>query len=134
MAEEKKTPQEELDQEDQIQEEEELILNKDDIKKMKGGAGSGSVWKNKIAAYLKEHQGVDEITLYDATRPDRLEIPESKKIKNLASQYTYMKDEGMVVIKEEGKIFLVTEPVPGKKNAFRVVDGQRERAKQLLGK
>ena len=93
-------------------------------------ANSGN-WKMQLVNYLKEHQGVDEIKLYDATRPENKDLAVPKKKHNLASQYTYLRDEGYLVIKEDDKIFLLTEPSdkPGECNA---IPGMEKKLQSLL--
>lgn len=83
------------------------------FKEMRKSSSSGN-WKQEIVAYLKANQGVNELKLYNDTRPDRLDISESKKRHNLASQYTYLRDEGYLIKKEDSKVFLLTEVRDGK--------------------
>ena len=106
-----------------------MELNAEQLKKLRGN--SGSTWRTSIVEHLKQHQGINEIELYDATRPDRTDIDVSKKRHNLASQFTYMRDEGYIVKKEDTKCFLLT--VPGKKKGtYDVVPGMEEKVKTLL--
>ena len=98
--------------------------------KLRATSKSGN-WKQDIVQYLKTNQGCDEMSLYNATRPDRLEIPEAKKRHNLASQFTYLRDEGYLVQKQDSKCFLLTEP-SDKPGEFKAVEGQEARLKALL--
>ena len=83
------------------------------FKKMRKTSSSGN-WKQDIISYLRANQGCKELELYAATRQDRMDISESKKKHNLASQYTYLRDEGYLVKKEDSKVFLLTEVKNGK--------------------
>lgn len=83
-------------------------------------------WKWKILSWLKNNQGADDMAIYVATRGHAQD--EAKAKKSLASQYTYLRDEGALVIKDEGKVYVITEPYKG---SIRIIEGQEDRAKQL---
>lgn len=108
---------------------EKMTLTADQMKKIRS-ARKGN-WKASIVEYLKTNNGSDEISIYDATRPDNRDLPKAKKVKNLASQYTYLRDEGYLVTKEEDKVFLLVEPGV-KKGEFNVIEGQEDRIKRFL--
>ena len=65
-------------------------------------ASSEASWKWVILAYLKNNQGCTQKALYKATRTD--DIPEAKMKKNLASQFTYLRDEGAFIENDNGKM------------------------------
>jgi len=71
---------------------------------------TASNWKTQIVAYLKEHNGASSVEIYNATRPDRLEITEAKKIHNVASQLTYLRDEGYILQNEDKQVYLLAAP------------------------
>ena len=98
--------------------------------KLRATSKSGN-WKQDIVQYLKTNQGCDELAMYNATRPDRLEISEAKKRHNLASQFSYLRDEGYLVQKQDSKCYLLTEP-SDKPGEFKAVEGQEARLKALL--
>ena len=106
-----------------------MQLNTDQLKKLRGG--SRSTWRMDIIEYLKSNQGVDKIVLFDATRPDKIDEPVNKKKHNIASQFTYMRDDGYIVKKEDGKCFLLTTP-GSKKGTYDVVKGMEEKVEALL--
>lgn len=106
-------------------------INTDQMKQLRGS--NAKTWKLVIADYLAEHQGTEEIALYNATRPDRLNIPDRQKIKNLASEYTYLKDAGYMLQKEDNKVFLLAKPIPGNKEEFDVLPGMEQRVADALG-
>jgi hypothetical protein len=91
----------------------------------------GGNWKQDIVNYLIKNQGVQELKLYNDTRPDRLDLPENKKKHNLASQYTYLRDEGYLVQKEDDKVFLLTKPSK-EAGRFEAIPGMESRLKALL--
>lgn len=107
-----------------------MKITAEQFNKLRATSKSGN-WKNDIIEYLKANQGVKELKLYNDTRPDRLDISETKKRHNLASQYTYLRDEGYLVQKQEDKVFLLTEPseVAGE---FKAIAGMEQRLKALL--
>jgi formylmethanofuran dehydrogenase subunit A len=105
-----------------------MELTIDQVKKIR--KASASNWKAQIIEYLKAHNGSTDLTLYNATRPDRLDITETKKVHNIASQLTYLRDDGYVVVKEDKNIFLVAEPQGDK---YMVIKGMEKKAQQLLG-
>jgi hypothetical protein len=105
----------------------EMKLTIDQIKKMR--SKSASNWKAQIIEYLKAHNGATDITIYNATRADRLEISETKKVHNMASQLTYLRDDGYVVVKEDKQIFLIAEP---RGNEYVVLKGMERKARQLM--
>ena len=89
-------------------------------------------WKYEIASYLKEHQGTDDITLFDQTRLDSSDWTDKQKKNNIASQYSYLRDEGYIVVKDNDKYYLVTEPKSGKGDIFVVIPGQESRVQAAL--
>ena len=107
-----------------------MTIDAAQFNKLRATSKSGN-WKQDIVQYLKANQGCDEMSLYNSTRPDRLEIPEAKKRHNLASQFTYLRDEGYLVQKQDGKCFLLTEPA-SETGKFKAVTGQEARLKALL--
>ena len=106
-----------------------MKISQDQINKIRK-ASSGN-WKVQLVSYLKDNQGVKELKLYNDTRPDRLDISEAKKRHNLASQYTYLRDEGYLVVKEEDKVFLLTEP-SDKPGEFQAVPGMEKKLQAML--
>ena len=111
--------------------EEPMVINSEQFKKVRGG--SSSTWRTSIISHLKENQGIEEIALYKATYNGNKVTDQVNKIRhNLASQFTYMRDDGYAVVKEDNKVYLLTEPNPGQKGTFLVIKGQEERAKRLL--
>jgi hypothetical protein len=107
-----------------------MKITADQFNKLRTTSKSGN-WKKDIVDYLKGNQGVAELKLYNDTRPDRLDISEAKKRHNLASQYTYLRDEGYLVQKQDDKVFLLTEP-SDKPGEFQAVAGMEQRLKALL--
>ena len=75
---------------------------------------------------MKNNQGATDLEIYQATRGSVED--EAKAKKSLASQYTYLRDEGCLILKEEGKVFAVTEPHKGQ---IRVIPGMESRAKEV---
>ena len=61
---------------------------------------SARPWKFDIIEFLVKRPGnhASDIEIYDGTRPDRLEISEAKKRHNMASQWTYIAQEGVALI------------------------------------
>jgi len=110
---------------------EQIVLDATQFKKVRGG--SSSTWRSSIIAHLKDNQGCDEQSLYTSTYTGNKWTDEPNKVRhNLASQFTYMRDDGYAVVKEDGKVFLLTEPNPGKKGTYLVIKGQESRARRLL--
>lgn len=89
-------------------------------------AGSEASWKWVLLTYLKKNQGCTQKALYKATRAD--DIPEAKMKKSLASQFTYLRDEGAFIENDNGKIYALTEPVNG---SIQLIPGMESRAKRL---
>ena len=89
-------------------------------------ASSEASWKWVLLAYLKNNQGCAQKALYKATRAD--DIPEAKMRKNLASQFTSLRDEGSFIENDNGRIYALTEPVNG---SIQLIPGMESRAKRL---
>ena len=103
-----------------------ITISLKDYAKARKAVAAEASWKWKILTYLKAHQGSADLEIYEATRGPVSE--ESKAKKSLASQYTYLRDEGALILKEEGKVYAITEPHKGD---IRVIPGMEDRAKQL---
>ena len=103
-----------------------ITISLKDFAKARKALAAETSWKWKILTYLKAHQGSADLEIYEATRGPVSEEPKAKK--SLASQYTYLRDEGVLILKEEGKVYAITEPHKG---AIRVIPGMEDRAKQL---
>ena len=67
-------------------------------------------WRQSIVAHLAAEGPKTAIEVYNATRPDRLDISDQKKQHNVASQLAYLSDDGYITIKDEGKIVLIADP------------------------
>lgn len=67
-------------------------------------------WRFSIVEHLKANGPCDDLSLYNATRPDRLQIPDAKKIHNIASQLNYLSNEDYIIIKDNDKRVLVADP------------------------
>lgn len=102
-----------------------ITISLSDFAKARKALAAETSWKWKILTFLKTNQGAKDLDIYRATRGPVTE--EAKAKKSLASQYTYLRDEGALILKEEGKVYVVTEPHKGK---IRVIPGMEERAKQ----
>ena len=103
-----------------------ITISLSDFAKARKALAAEASWKWKILAFLKAHQGSTDMEVYEATRGPASE--EGKAKKSLASQYTYLRDEGALILKEEGSVYVITEPYKGK---IRVIPGMEDRAKQL---
>ena len=103
-----------------------ITLSLTDFAKARKALAAETSWKWKILTYLKNNQGVTDLQVYEATRGPAPE--EAKAKKSLASQYTYLRDEGALVVKEEGKGYVITEPHKG---AIRIIPGMEDKAKQI---
>ena len=103
-----------------------ITISLEDFAKARKALAAETSWKWKILSFLKNNQGATDLQVYEATRGPAPE--EAKAKKSLASQYTYLRDEGALILKEEGKVYAVTEPHKGK---IRVVPGMEDRAKQI---
>ena len=103
-----------------------ITVSIEDFAKARKALGAETSWKWKILTYLKAHQGSEDLEIYEATRGPVSE--EAKAKKSLASQYTYLRDEGAMIVKEDGCVYAVTEPYKGK---IRILPGMEEKAKQL---
>ena len=103
-----------------------ITLSLKDFAKARKALAAETSWKWKILTYLKNNQGVTDLQVYEATRGPAPE--EAKAKKSLASQYTYLRDEGALVVKEEGKVYVITEPHKG---AIRIIPGMEDKAKQI---
>lgn len=71
-------------------------------------------WRERIVKHLTENKcennGSTDLEVYNATRPDRLELSDSKKIKNIASQLTYLRDDGYFLTHNDKKIVVIANP------------------------
>lgn len=103
-----------------------ITISLQDFAKARKALAAETSWKWKILTYLKAHQGSSDIEIYEATRGPVSE--EAKAKKSLASQYTYLRDEGALIRKEDGRVYVITEPYKGE---IRIVPGMEDKAKQL---
>ena len=103
-----------------------ITISLADFAKARKVLAAETSWKWKILTFLKTNQGSTDIQVYEATRGPATEVAKAKK--SLASQYTYLRDEGALILKEEGKVYAITEPHRG---SIRVIPGMEERAKQV---
>jgi hypothetical protein len=103
-----------------------ITISLKDFAKARKALAAETSWKWKILSFLKNNQGATDLQVYEATRGPAPE--EAKAKKSLASQYTYLRDEGALILKEEGKVYAITEPYKG---AIRIVPGMEDKAKQL---
>lgn len=103
-----------------------ITISLADFAKARKVLAAETSWKWKILSWLKNNQGAEDLDIYRATRGPVTE--EAKAKKSLASQYTYLRDEGALIVKEDGRVYAVTEPHKGK---IRVIPGMEERAKQV---
>ena len=77
-----------------------ITISLSDFAKARKALAAETSWKWKILSYLKNNQGSTDLQVYEGTRGPTLE--EAKAKKSLASQYTYLRDEGALILKEEG--------------------------------
>lgn len=103
-----------------------ITISPEAFSKARKVASSEASWKWVLLAYLKNNQGCTQKALYKATRAD--DLPEAKMKKNLASQFTYLRDEGAFIENDNGKIYALTEPVNG---SIQLIPGMESRAKRL---
>ena len=103
-----------------------ITISLKDFAKARKALAAETSWKWKILSFLKNNQGATDLQVYEATRGPASE--EAKAKKSLASQYTYLRDEGALILKEEGRVYAITEPHKG---AIRVVPGMEDKAKQI---
>jgi len=103
-----------------------ITISLSDFAKARKALAAETSWKWKILSFLKNNQGATDLQVYEATRGPAPE--EAKAKKSLASQYTYLRDEGALILKEEGKVYAVTEPYKGQ---IRVIPGMEDKAKQI---
>ena len=103
-----------------------IAISLKDFAKARKALAAETSWKWKILSYLKAHQGSADLEIYEATRGPVSE--EAKAKKSLASQYTYLRDEGALILKEEGRVYAVTEPWKG---SIRVIPGMESKAKEI---
>jgi hypothetical protein len=68
-----------------------------------------SNWRAQIVKYLSDKTATS-LEIYNATRPDRLDIPDAKKVHNVASQLTYLSDDGYLWTRDNDKIVLIADP------------------------
>lgn len=107
-----------------------ITISLSDFAKARKALAAETSWKWKILTFLKTNQGAKDLDIYRATRGPVTE--EAKAKKSLASQYTYLRDEGCLILKEDGQVYVVTEPHKGK---IRVIPGMESKAKEagLIG-
>ena len=103
-----------------------ITISLADFAKARKALAAETSWKWKILTYLKNNQRVTDLQVYEATRGPVTE--EAKAKKSLASQYTYLRDEGCLILKEDGQVYVVTEPHKGK---IRVIPGMESKAKEV---
>ena len=103
-----------------------ITISLSDFAKARKALAAETSWKWKILSFLKKNQGSTDMEIYEATRGPAPE--EAKAKKSLASQYTYLRDEGALILKEEGSVYAVTEPYKGQ---IRVIPGMEDKAKQI---
>ena len=103
-----------------------ITISPEAFSKARKVASSEASWKWVLLAYLKNNQGCTQKALYKATRTE--DITEAKMKKNLASQFTYLRDEGAFIENDNGKIYALTEPVNG---SIQLIPGMESRAKRL---
>lgn len=103
-----------------------ITISLSDFAKARKVLAAETSWKWKILSFLKNNQGSTDLQVYEGTRGPAPE--EAKAKKSLASQYTYLRDEGALVVKEEGKVYVITEPHKG---AIRIIPGMEYKAKQI---
>lgn len=103
-----------------------ITLSLKDFAKARKALAAETSWKWKILTFLKTNQGAKDLDIYRATRGPVTE--EAKAKKSLASQYTYLRDEGCLILKEDGQVYVVTEPHKGK---IRVIPGMESKAKEV---
>ena len=72
-----------------------------------------STWRNQIIKYLTadncKNNNQDTLAIYDATRPDRRDISAKKKLHNIASQITYLRDDGIYLKHEDSKLTIIAD-------------------------
>ena len=93
-------------------------------------------WRPRIISWLKDNQGATLAQLVKNTHPSGKDITKdddlAKKMQhNFASQKTYLKDEGYLVVVEDEQIFMVTEPDPKDKDSCYIIEGQEDRYNRL---
>lgn len=103
-----------------------ITISLSDFAKARKALAAETSWKWKILTFLKANQGAKDLDIYRATRGPVTE--EAKAKKSLASQYTYLRDEGCLILKENEQVYVVTEPHKGK---IRVIPGMESKAKEV---
>lgn len=103
-----------------------ITISLSDFAKARKALAAETSWKWKILTFLKTNQGAKDLDIYRATRGPVTE--EAKAKKSLASQYTYLRDEGCLILKENEQVYVVTEPHKGK---IRVIPGMESKAKEV---
>jgi len=70
-------------------------------------------WRDQIVKYLTKDEcannGQNTLEIYDATRPDRRDISDSKKKHNMASQITYLRDDGIYLRHEDSMLVIIAD-------------------------
>lgn len=66
-------------------------------------------WRTRLAEFLAKGPAT-AVEAYDATRPENKGIADTKKKHNIASQLTYLGDDGYLWIKADDKIVLIADP------------------------
>ena len=79
------------------------IVSSEEVKKANANKKAARAWKLDLIKYLADNPaGATDIEIYNATRPDRLEIADAKKKHNVASQWTYISEDALATIELVG--------------------------------
>lgn len=81
-------------------------------------------WRERIIEFLRTNGPATPVEIHNATRPDRAEITDAMKTHNVASQLTYLKQDGYVLLRDEDNIVPIADP---KDNLFDGADKYLER-------
>lgn len=78
------------------------VLKANEMKEaLKTRTRSARPWKFDIVEFLvRKPEGATDVEIYNSTRPDRLDISDSKKVHNIASQLTYIAQDAVAVIEK----------------------------------
>lgn len=98
-------------------------------KEMKAKASKNN-WRPQIVKFLTDNPGSTLEAIIKATHPtgldsEGLSLSPEKMKHNFASQKTYLKDDGYLVVSEENKFYIVTKPIPGDREHVEVTDQDR---------
>ena len=78
------------------------IMKKAELREALKTKTRGENWSYAILRYLANRpEGATKIEIYRATRPDRLEIPETKMSHNVASQFSYIEVRDQIGVLEK---------------------------------